>query len=99
MKMVAAARLRRSQEQILAARPFAHAVRDVMKRLATKTDANRHPLLAERGDDKIEIMVVTGDRGLCLLRRHVRVAVSGGDRQAPGDGRLPGRRRGAVHCW
>lgn len=65
MKMVAAARLRRAQEQILAARPYAHAMRDVLARLAARTDASQHPLLAERGDEHIELLVVTGDRGLC----------------------------------
>ena len=65
MKMVAAARLRRAQEQILAARPYAHSMRDVLGHLAARTDAARHPLLAERGDERIELLVVTGDRGLC----------------------------------
>ena len=65
MKMVAAARLRRAQEQILAARPYAHGMRDVLARLAARTDASRHPLLAERGDERVEVLVITGDRGLC----------------------------------
>ena len=65
MKMVAAARLRRAQEQILAARPYAHAMRDVLARLVARTDATQHPLLAERGDERMEVLVVTGDRGLC----------------------------------
>jgi F-type H+-transporting ATPase subunit gamma len=65
MKMVAAARLRRAQEAILAARPYAHRMRDVLARLAARTDASRHPLLAERGDDRVELLVVTSDRGLC----------------------------------
>lgn len=65
MKMVAAARLRRSQEQILAARPYAHRMREVLSRLACWTDADQHPLLAERGDERVEVLVVTSDRGLC----------------------------------
>jgi F-type H+-transporting ATPase subunit gamma len=75
MKMVAAARLRRAQENILAARPLAHKMKDVIARLATRTDPERHPLLARRGDRRIELFVVTSDRGLCgsfnanILRR------------------------------
>lgn len=65
MKMVAAARLRRSQEQILAARPYAHRMHEVLARLARCTDAGHHPLLAERGDERVEILVITSDRGLC----------------------------------
>jgi F-type H+-transporting ATPase subunit gamma len=65
MKMVAAARLRRAQESILAARPYAHRMRDVLARLAARTDASRHPLLAERGDEHVELLIVTSDRGLC----------------------------------
>ena len=51
MKMVAAARLRRAQEQILAARPYAHRMREVLARLAANTDVDSHPLLAERGNE------------------------------------------------
>jgi F-type H+-transporting ATPase subunit gamma len=65
MKMVAAARLRRAQEQILAARPYAHRMREVLARLAASTDADAHPLLAERGDERVEVLIVTSDRGLC----------------------------------
>jgi F-type H+-transporting ATPase subunit gamma len=77
MKVVAAARLRRAQEQILAARPYAHRMREVLARLAGHTDANRHPLLQERGDERIELLVVTSDRGWCgsfnvnIMRRAV----------------------------
>jgi F-type H+-transporting ATPase subunit gamma len=65
MKMVAAARLRRAQESIMAARPYAHRMRDVLARLAARTDATLHPLLAERGDERVELLIVTSDRGLC----------------------------------
>jgi len=65
MKMVAAARLRRAQEQILAARPYAHRMREVLARLAANTDVDSHPLLAERGNERVEVLVVTSDRGLC----------------------------------
>jgi len=84
MKMVAAARLRRAQEAILAARPYAHRMRDVLARLAARTDATRHPLLAERGDERVELLIVSSDRGLCgsfnanIIRRAERYLVERG---------------------
>ena len=89
MKMVAAARLRRSQEQILAARPYAHRMREVLARLARCTDAENHPLLAERGDERVEILVVTSDRGLCggfnssIIRRTELFLAEAGRANAP----------------
>jgi F-type H+-transporting ATPase subunit gamma len=66
MKMVAAAKLRRSQERILAARPYAGRLKDVLSRLAARTDATLHPLLAERAEEKhVEVLIITGDKGLC----------------------------------
>lgn len=65
MKMVAAAKLRRAQERIMAARPYAERTRRVLQSLAAKADAETHPLLAPRGDQRIEAVVVTADRGLC----------------------------------
>jgi F-type H+-transporting ATPase subunit gamma len=65
MKMVAAAKLRRAQERILAARPFSNKMREVLNSLAKRVDPTRHPLLARRGDRRVEIVVVTADKGLC----------------------------------
>jgi F-type H+-transporting ATPase subunit gamma len=68
MKMVAASRLRRAQERILNARPFAQQMLRVMNSLATRTDPARHPLLAlrePRPDSKTMLVVITADRGLC----------------------------------
>ncbi len=65
MKMVAAAKLRRSQERILAARPYAHRMLAVLNSLATRADARAHPLLAVRGADRLEVVIVTADKGLC----------------------------------
>ena len=65
MKMVAAARLRRAQDRILAARPYALEIRKVMGNLAAHAgDRLRHPLLAVRPENRVLLVVVTGDKGL-----------------------------------
>jgi F-type H+-transporting ATPase subunit gamma len=65
MKFVSAARLRKAQEQIIAARPYAKQMISVINSLATRVPEQSHPLLARRGEDKIELVVITADRGLC----------------------------------
>jgi F-type H+-transporting ATPase subunit gamma len=65
MKMVAAARLRRAQERILATRPYATKMFEVLSSLAARTSAEAHPLLARREPKRIEVVVFTSDRGLC----------------------------------
>ena len=65
MKMVAAARLRRAQENIIKARPYSLKLRQVIRELAARTDRSIHPLLDERSAKNVAIVVVTGDRGLC----------------------------------
>jgi F-type H+-transporting ATPase subunit gamma len=68
MKMVAAARLRRAQEAVGAARPYAEKMRDVMLSLgASGGDSLQHPLLRRVDGDpqNIGVILVTGDRGLC----------------------------------
>jgi F-type H+-transporting ATPase subunit gamma len=65
MKMVAAAKLKRSQDRILAARPYAHKMRGVLRNLSLRVNRNMHPLLQKRAGKRIEILVVTSDRGLC----------------------------------
>jgi F-type H+-transporting ATPase subunit gamma len=69
MKMVAASRLRRAQERIQQARPFAMQMRRVLNSLATRVDPSAHPLLDERSVPKANgralLLVVTADRGLC----------------------------------
>jgi F-type H+-transporting ATPase subunit gamma len=64
MKMVAAAKLRRAQEEILRARPYALELRRVIHALSGRVDRGAHPLLAVRKPDQVQIVVVTGDRGL-----------------------------------
>ena len=68
MKMVAASKLRRAQERIMAARPYAVQMQRVLASLATRVDRNVHPFLAERPstkDSKTMVIVVTADKGLC----------------------------------
>jgi F-type H+-transporting ATPase subunit gamma len=65
MKMVAAARLRRAQERVVAARPYANTMMRVLGRLAERTGDFHHPLLDERGDEHLVIALVTADKGLC----------------------------------
>ena len=69
MKMVAASRLRRAQERIQHARPFAIEMLRVLNSLATRVDPTLHPLLDERlaprAGGKVLVFVITADRGLC----------------------------------
>ena len=65
MKMVAASRLRRAQETILASRPYALKMLEVLSSLALRTNPEAHPLLVTREPKKVDMIVVTSDRGLC----------------------------------
>lgn len=65
MKMVSAAKLRRAQENVVAARPYAKKLGEVLERLAKQQDADTHPLLEKRIAEKALLIVVTSDRGLC----------------------------------
>jgi F-type H+-transporting ATPase subunit gamma len=68
LKMVAASKLRRAQERVVAARPFANEARRVLASLATRVDPSAHPLLARRAgatNGPALLIVVTADRGLC----------------------------------
>jgi F-type H+-transporting ATPase subunit gamma len=66
MKMVAAAKLRRVQERMYAARPYAAGLRQVLASVATRVDISAHPLLQSREPEKnVVVIVVTADRGLC----------------------------------
>lgn len=65
MKMVSAAKLRRAQENVVAARPYAGKLAEVLKKLAANQEVDSHPLLAPREIDKVLLIVVTSDRGLC----------------------------------
>jgi F-type H+-transporting ATPase subunit gamma len=65
MKLVAAAKLRRAQERILEARPYAHKMADLLGNLALRTAPERHPLLARREGGRRQIVIITADKGLC----------------------------------
>ncbi len=65
MKMVAAAKLRRAQEAIVAARPYARSMRELVTRVAACAQDDAHPLLDGREERRSVIIVVTADRGLC----------------------------------
>ena len=65
MKMVSAAKLKRAQDAIVAARPYARKMREVVQRLAVRAGQDAHPLLAAREAKKLALLVVTSDRGLC----------------------------------
>ena len=71
MKMVSAAKLRRAQERALAARPYAQMLTNVLKSLVSRaeiydpeTGEPKHPLLSQRPEKNILLIVVTGDKGL-----------------------------------
>jgi F-type H+-transporting ATPase subunit gamma len=64
MKMVAAARLRRAQDRAVAARPYSRILREVLASVSSKVREIQHPLLAERDEKRVVVLVVSGDRGL-----------------------------------
>ena len=64
MKFVAAAKLRRAQEGVFAARPYAKEILRVLRSAAARMEAPAHPLLERRDEKKILVLLVTGDRSL-----------------------------------
>src|ERR1044071_5677618 len=88
MKMVAASKLRRAQERVIAARPFAHEARRVLANVAARVEEPYHPLLVRRlGVDKGAALVIAiaADRGLCgSFNTNVMKAVGGFLRDNPG---------------
>jgi F-type H+-transporting ATPase subunit gamma len=75
MKFVAAARLRRTQEAALAARPYAKELARVLRSIMSRIEQPEHPLLAQRPEEKVLVIVLSGERGLAgafnsnILRR------------------------------
>jgi F-type H+-transporting ATPase subunit gamma len=65
MKMVASGRLRRAQASVFGARPFASQMLAMLTSVAARTDQSAHPLLAQRPMEKILLVLITADRGLC----------------------------------
>jgi len=66
MKMVSAAKLKRAQDRVVSARPFANKITEVLSDLASRvSDEFHHPLLDPRGDERYLLVVITADKGLC----------------------------------
>ena len=65
MKMVSAAKLRRAQENVVAARPYAKKLGEVLQTLVANLEGDLHPLLEKREAKKLLLIVLTSDRGLC----------------------------------
>ncbi len=68
MKMVSAAKLRRAQDRVIAARPYAARLRQILGRLVRAMEADEilaeHPLLAQRPENRVQLLLFTGDKGL-----------------------------------
>src|SRR6185295_16703992 len=88
MKMVAASKLRRAQERVVATRPFAREARRVLASVASRVDPATHPLLARRPGVETGatmLIVITSDRGLCgSFNTNVIKAVGGFLQAHPG---------------
>jgi F-type H+-transporting ATPase subunit gamma len=65
MKMVSAAKLRRAQEAVVAARPYSDKMKEVLASIAARNIETSHPLLEQREKNNALILLITADRGLC----------------------------------
>jgi len=65
MKMVAAAKLRRAQEGVMSARPYAGKLRELLRDLAGVVDVTTNPLFAGKPAENVAVVIVSADRGLC----------------------------------
>ncbi len=65
MKLISASKLRKAQVAIQTARPYAHKMRDVMNHLVARCNKDLHPLLDNRIGNRVLLVVITADRGLC----------------------------------
>jgi F-type H+-transporting ATPase subunit gamma len=66
MKMVSAAKLKRAQDRVVTARPFANKMMEVLSGLSDRIDEDfHHPLLDARGDERYLLVLITADKGLC----------------------------------
>ncbi len=78
MKLVAASKLRKAQQAILVARPYAIKIMHVLNHLTARCNLDLHPLLENREGNKVLYLVITSDKGLCggfngsVLRRAMR---------------------------
>ncbi len=65
MKLVSAAKLRRAQDRVIAARPYANTMISMLSRLSRRAGDFKHPLMDARGDEHYLFVLVTADKGLC----------------------------------
>jgi F-type H+-transporting ATPase subunit gamma len=65
MKFVSASKLRRAQQRVFSARPYANRMLAVLNSLATRVDSSQHPLLEVRESNVVMLLVITADKGLC----------------------------------
>jgi len=78
MEMVAASKMRKTQERMRASKPYANKIYEVVKHIARANSEYRHPFMGEREIKRVGIIVITTDRGLCgglnanLLRETIR---------------------------
>jgi F-type H+-transporting ATPase subunit gamma len=85
MKMVAASKLKRAQDSIIQARPYALRMSEVLQHIVSRSDLEGHPLLTARVPHRIEILMITSDRGLCgsfnsnIIRTAERFIVNNAD--------------------
>ncbi len=94
MKLVAASRLRRAQDAITAARPYAIAVAEAVAQVALRAGAEAHPLLERRSPERITLVLLTSDRGLAggfnaNIFRAVQRFIA--EKKDPKDGSTPAR--------
>lgn len=79
MEMVAASKMRKTQDRMRASKPYANKIYDVVKHVARANSEYRHPFMCEREVKRIGMIVVTTDRGLCgglnanLLRECIKI--------------------------
>src|SRR4030042_6443277 len=72
MKTVSMAKFKKAQRRVLESRPYWHVFPEVAARVAAVAGGEGHPLLAERAEKRIEVMVVTSDKGLAgALNSHL----------------------------
>ena len=87
MKLVSASKLRKAQEAILSARPYALKLMDVLHHLSARCNHDAHPLLDDRDGKRWLILAITADRGLCggfngsIIRKTLQVIDDNSDKE------------------
>ena len=101
MKMVAAARLRRAQDRIFSARPYANEMMTMLSSVAARTTDRCHPLLLERPIQRQLLVLVTADRGLCgaFNTNLIRAAQLYLDENGRAAGDFAGKEFGGRNNW